>query len=117
MNMRHLFSGLCHSPMPRRSAVTLVALVALAWGSLAFCGEIHDAARSGDLAKVRALLKSNPSLVFSKDKSGGPPPGKTGTVIFFDYPKGRTALHFAAENGHKNVAELLLVYKAEVDAK
>jgi len=28
--------------------------------SLAFCGEIHLAARDGDLAKVNTLLKANP---------------------------------------------------------
>ena len=33
-----------------------VVLVALAWGSVAFSGEIHDAAQSGDLDKVKVLL-------------------------------------------------------------
>jgi ankyrin repeat protein len=64
-------------------------MVALAWSSLAFCGEIHDAAKSGDLEKVKALLKGNPNLVFSKDTNG------------------RTPLHCAALQGQKNVAELL----------
>jgi len=58
---------LCSSPIRRRAAVLLVAL---AWSSLAFCGEIHQAARIGDLAKVEALLKDNPDLVFAKDKGG-----------------------------------------------
>jgi hypothetical protein len=58
---------LCSSPIRRRAAVLLVAL---AWSSLAFCGEIHQAARNGDLAKVEALLKDNPDLVFAKDKGG-----------------------------------------------
>jgi len=43
-----------------------VALVALAWTSLAFCGEIHDAAKRADLEKVKVLLKSNPNLVLAK---------------------------------------------------
>ena len=68
-------------------AVTLVALV---WSSLAFCGEIHDAARNGDLAKVKALLKENPDLVSSKDDDG------------------TTPLHQAAIGGHRDVAEFLL---------
>ena len=45
-------------------------LVALVWSSLAFCGEIHDAAKDGDLEKVKALLKDNPDLVNSKDNNG-----------------------------------------------
>jgi ankyrin repeat protein len=61
--------------------------------------EILAAAKSGDLAKVTALLKDNPELVSSKD----------------DY--GDTPLHWAALNGHKDVAEFLLVTKADVDAK
>jgi hypothetical protein len=77
-------------------AVTLAALV---WSSLAFCGEIHDAAQSGDLEKVKALLKANPELVFSKDDGG------------------HTPLHFAAAQDHKDVVELLLASKAEVNAK
>jgi ankyrin repeat protein len=71
----------------------------LAYSSLAFGGAIHDAASAGDLEKVKALLKANPNLVFSKDTNG------------------LTPLHFAAANGHKDVAELLLANKAEVDAK
>ena len=77
-----------------------VTMVALAWSSLAFCGEIHDAAKSGDLEKVKALRKGNPNLVFSKDTIG------------------RTPLHWAAKAGHnKDVVELLLVNKAEINAK
>jgi hypothetical protein len=49
---------------PRRPA-------GLALSSLAFCGEIHDAAKSGDLEKVKALLKDKRGLVFSKDNGGG----------------------------------------------
>lgn len=87
----------CYSPILSRVAVTLVAL---AWSSLAFCGEIQDAAMKGDLAKVKALLKENPALVSNKDKNGWTP------------------LHCAVINGHKDVVELLLLTsKAEVNAK
>jgi ankyrin repeat protein len=52
------------------------------------------------LEKVKALLKDNPDLVFSKDnKYGGTP------------------LHLAAATGHKDVAKLLLANKADVNAK
>ena len=94
-NMRSFFSGLCHSPIPRH---TVVMLIALAWSSLAFCGEIHDAARYGNLERVKALVKGNPDLVFSKDENGATP------------------LLIAALGGHKDIAELLLANKAEVNA-
>jgi len=62
--------------------------------------EINKAARDDDLGKVKALLKGNPDLVFTKyDKYGATP------------------LHVAAEKGHKEVADLLLANKAEVNAK
>jgi ankyrin repeat protein len=71
----------------------------MAGSDFAFGGEIHDAAESGGLEKVRLLLKANPELVFSKDTDG------------------RTPLHYAASCTNKDVVELLLAYKADVNAK
>jgi len=68
-------------------------------GRPAFCGEIHNAARDGDLGRVKALLKDNSDLLFSKDNQYG-----------------GTPLHWAAVSGHKAVAEFLLASKAEVNA-
>jgi hypothetical protein len=76
-----------------------LALVVLAWSGFVFGGEIHDAAVNGNLEKVKALLKENPNLVFSKDDIG------------------KTPLHHAALLGHKGMVELLLANKAEADAK
>jgi hypothetical protein len=76
-----------------------IVLIALAWGSQAFCGPIHDAAKNGDLATVQILIKSDPNLVSSKDDDG------------------MTPLHWATKNGHKEVVEFLLAHKAEVNAK
>ena len=99
MNMHAFFRRPLHFPISRRAAITLAAMISLAWSSFAFCGEIHDASQTGDLAKVRALLKSNPSLVSSKDENGDTP------------------LHWAACFDHKDVAELLLASGADVNAK
>src|SRR5260221_13196855 len=88
---RHFFSAIF-----RCAAVMLIAMI---WSSLAVCGEIHNATKDGDLEKVKALLKDNPDLVFSRGQYGDSP------------------LHLAATAGHKDVAELLLANKAEVNAK
>jgi ankyrin repeat protein len=64
---------------------------------------IHDAAACGDVEKVKALLKEKPNLVFSTDDKS--------------YNKNETPLHWAARNGQKDTAALLLANKAEVNAK
>ena len=114
------------------SRLATVMLVALAWTSLAFGGEIHDAAANGDLAKVQLLLKDHPDLVFSKDDLGRTPlhvaagsGHKDVAELFLAHQAdvhaednfGRTALHWAAVGGHKDVAECLLAHHADVNAK
>jgi ankyrin repeat protein len=97
MSMHSFCSRRCYSPILRLAPV-IIALAALACSSPANCGEIHQAAWVGDLARVRLLLKSNPDLAFSKNNHADTP------------------LHFAAFNGHKDVAELLLASNADVNA-
>jgi ankyrin repeat protein len=63
-------------------------------------GGIHFAARAGDLGKARALLDTNPALVFLTDNKYG-----------------RTALHWAVQSDHTDVAELLLSKNADVNAQ
>ena len=59
MNKMHsCFNKFHYSLIPGYTRVMLVVLLTLVWSSLAFCGEIHDAAESGDLEKVKALLKA-----------------------------------------------------------
>lgn len=91
-----LFRG---KPFHRFGALLLVSAW-LAAGTAGLCGPIHDAARSGDLAKVEALIKAHPELVSAKDEQYG-----------------QTPLEIAAFNGHKDVAEFLLANKADVNAK
>jgi uncharacterized protein len=94
--MNTFFSWLRHSPIFRRVAI---GMLALAWSSLVFCGEIHDAARSGDLVRVQALLNDHPELAFSRAEYG------------------ETPLHRAAFYRHKDVVEVLLANGADVNAK
>jgi len=98
MYMHSFFSQLWHSVIPRRAAIILAALLALAWSIPAFCGEIHDAVEQGDLAKVKALVEGNPELLSSEDNNGWTP------------------LRSAASEGHKDVVELLLAHGADVNA-
>jgi ankyrin repeat protein len=58
---------------------------------------IHDAAKCGDVEKVKSLLMDNPACVY-------------------DRKRGWTPLHWAAFNGHKDTADLLLASKADVNA-
>jgi hypothetical protein len=45
-------------------------LIVLGWSISALCGEIHDAVKAGDLAKVKALLKDSPEFVYEKEAAG-----------------------------------------------
>ncbi len=77
--------------------IGMLAIIA-AWVSPALCDAIHNAALAGDLAKVKALVKVNSSLVFSQDTRNGTP------------------LHFAVEHNHLDVAQFLLSHNADVNA-
>src|SRR5487761_2299708 len=83
----------------RVSLIAAAACVALALSSVAFCAPIHDAARKGDVKKVKELLQTDPKLVSSKDKDGDTP------------------LHVAALHGQVQVAQVLLDAGADVNAK
>lgn len=125
--------SLSHRPCPAQLLrVTAIILAVLAWHSPALCGEIHDAARSGDLGKVKALLKANPDLVSSSDTNQYTP---LLWAARCDHPKvaewllanqadvnatnnyGVTALHLAAADGYPRLAALLLAHNAGVNAR
>ncbi len=63
-------------------------------------GSLHEAAFNGKLEKAKALIKANPDLVNSQASYAS-----------------QTPLHLAVEYGHKDVAELLLANKANIEAK
>jgi hypothetical protein len=86
------------SSIPTFRLATML-LVALVWNTPAFCGEIHEAAATGNLAKVKMLLKANPELVAITDDEGKMP------------------LHWAAIKGHKDVAQWLLKHGADINVK
>jgi TonB family protein len=79
-----------------------VSLAMLAWSMVAICGPIHEAARNGDLERVKMLLKDTPELVSSKDDLSA---------------YGYTPLHWAASKDHKDVVEFLLANDAEVNVR
>jgi ankyrin repeat protein len=89
--------------MKKTSTILLVLVVMLI---PAFASDIHEAARTGDLKKVTELLAGNPSLVNARI---------TTTEDGSSYKK--TPLHFAVEFGQKEITELLLDKKADVNAK
>ena len=94
--MNTFSSRMRYSRIFRRVAI---GMVALAWSTLVLCGEIHRAARYGNLERVKTLLKDHPELTVSIDEYG------------------ETPLHWAARNGHKDVVEVLLANGAGVNAK
>jgi ankyrin repeat protein len=74
-------------------------LAAVVCTSVAFAGPIHDAARKGDVKKIKALLQSDPKLVSSVDS------------------RGDTPLHLAALHGEVACAQALLDAGADINAK
>lgn len=93
---------------------------------------LNDAARSGDLDRVKAILASDPDSVSSRDTDSGTAlmyaaiAGRRDVEEFLLAHKaevdeasasGQTALILAAANGQLNVAEILLQHGANVNAK
>jgi ankyrin repeat protein len=131
MNRTAFFCHYIHSQILR---LVVISFIMPACIIPVFCDPIHDAARNGDLRKVKALLKDHPDLVSSKDSNLGGTPlhwaaisgrkdvaqwllSMAAEVNARDANFGRTPLHWAAENGYRDVAELLLANKAAINGK
>ena len=97
--------------------------------NLSFCSEIHVAVQSGDLDKVKTLIKTNPDLVFTNDQYGNTPLffAKTKEMAEFllknkakvdarNNSKG-TPMENAADYGYYDVAEFLIANGAKVEAR
>jgi hypothetical protein len=111
-------------------AVLLVILTGM--GAPLYCGEVHEAAGKGDLAKVKALAKQSYVSLSSKDGSGRTPlivasmSGKLEVVRYLlsrgvdvnaADSGGRTSLYFAAQNNFMSIAKLLISRGARLDVQ
>jgi ankyrin repeat protein len=108
----------------------------LSWDISLWAGEIHEAAASGDLNKVKALLEANPILLESKDNIGrtplmcacSPPIWKVevanflldnGANVNVTGPLRFSPLHFAhfVPEGNLNLIQRLIDNGADVNAQ
>jgi ankyrin repeat protein len=107
------------------SSVAVMMLIATAWSTCALCAEIHEAAKRGDLAKVKELLKDKPELVSAKDENGDTPlhwaSGFEAMAIYYEAAGLGVVVYIQSDNNRgkasEGVAELLLSNHADVNAK
>jgi ankyrin repeat protein len=95
MDMRPLFHRLRFAAIARQVGLVLLLI------GLVSCSHdtVFDAAQNGDLAKVKAFVQADSSLLSKKDSDGWTP------------------LHWAAAYGQKDVAQFLLDSGAEINAR
>ena len=77
----------------------ILPLLVLSLAPVAHPAEIHEAARTGDLDRVRTLLQANGGVVDVADE------------------RSCTPLHFACDGGHRELAGFLLDQGAEITAR
>lgn len=112
--------------------IILVLILLLASAISGLSQEIHDAAREGDLTKMKMLLEKDPKLVNAKDETGRTPlhwacRGVHPDVVKFLVEKGAdinaldnnqiAPLHSIAARGHTEAAELLIKKGAQINIK
>jgi hypothetical protein len=54
----------------RNLKLVMATLALVAWSGVAFCGEVHNAAKAGDVKTIEALLREKPELLDAEDESG-----------------------------------------------
>jgi ankyrin repeat protein len=82
-----------------RATGLMMLLILLGGSTIAFCGPIHDAARKGEVNKIKALLQADPKLVADQDKNGDTP------------------LHLACLHSQLAAAQVLIEAGADVNAR
>jgi len=117
MNLRKIIIGL---------VIILIIVV------FVLASDIHQAAKQGDLVKVKALLEKNAELTNAKTENGETPLHSAasggqlevvkflisqGADINLKQNSGATALHFACFGGHRDVVEWLIDNGADVNSK
>jgi ankyrin repeat protein len=111
--------------------LVIVLFFALGCG-FAGAADIFDAARTGDVEKIKLLLHADSKLVNSRTEDGATPlhlaalEGHAATArLLLDCHaqvnarglREQTPLHMAMYDGHREVAEVLLANKADVNAR
>jgi ankyrin repeat protein len=92
--------GFSFKPGVRSIKSIFIICTALTLSVISGCASgIHQSAETGDIKKIKALLKEDPSLIDEKDSYG------------------MTALHWAVDKRHRGVAALLLEEGAHVNVK
>ena len=115
----------------KKICAMILLLICFLWVPV-FSGEIHDACKAGDLAKVKALLAKDSSLLQSKTEEGKTPLHMAtgwGQVEIVTYllsigadinavnNNGGNPIHVAASQNKPECARILVAHGAQINAK
>ncbi|OGX54262.1 MAG: hypothetical protein A2267_01975 [Omnitrophica WOR_2 bacterium RIFOXYA12_FULL_38_10] len=119
--------------MKKILSVIFFCLILLFLPRVSHCSEIHEAAKKGDVVKLREILDREPSLLTTKDEIGKTPlhwaAGKNQLevikVLLDEYhidvnirnANNGTPLHVAASQANPQAVLILIEHGAEIDAR